>query len=264
MLLNEQQVKVALISNLYQKGMLKDATLINEMVIANWSRRADLALANGHLHAFEIKSDFDSLKRLDGQLDTYIARFEKVTVVCSPRFTREVLKRAHKHVEILETAIENGSINFKTIRRGKLHRLTDRNILFGFLLKTELQIMLRQNEVPFTQAESRKSLEGKASTLSVGKIRSAVLAALKRRYHDTSVAYISNIRRKQVGSIKDLAYLSKLKQGRKACDDNTQPHINKPIDGTERYAIDLNRLEQKYGALPDGMQGTVLRRVRTS
>lgn len=67
-LLREQEVKIALIEWLYKKGMLSDATIINEMVVANWSRRADLAIANGSLQAFEIKSDFDSLKRLDGQL----------------------------------------------------------------------------------------------------------------------------------------------------------------------------------------------------
>lgn len=75
--LREQEVKIALINWLYINGHLNDATIINEMVVANWARRADLAVANGNLHAFEIKSDFDSLKRLEGQLSTFSSRFEQ-------------------------------------------------------------------------------------------------------------------------------------------------------------------------------------------
>ncbi|MBX9303413.1 sce7726 family protein, partial [Serratia marcescens] len=101
-LLREQDVKIAFIGWLYKKGLLDDATIINEMVVANWSRRADLAVANGHLQAFEIKSDFDSLKRLDGQLEIFTSRFEKVTVVCAPKFTYEVKKKVTPEVGVIE------------------------------------------------------------------------------------------------------------------------------------------------------------------
>ncbi|CAQ83853.1 MULTISPECIES: sce7726 family protein [Photorhabdus] len=69
----EDSIKAALIDWLIERNELNDnAVLINELPIANFSRRVDLALANGKLHAYEIKSDSDSLARLEGQISTYI------------------------------------------------------------------------------------------------------------------------------------------------------------------------------------------------
>jgi len=97
--LNEGDIKAAVIDRLFASAALSDAVLINEMVIANWSRRADLVVANGKLHAFEIKSDFDSLRRLQGQVETYLSRFDKVTVVCTPKFAQLVRDCTESRVE---------------------------------------------------------------------------------------------------------------------------------------------------------------------
>ncbi len=51
---------------------------------------ADVAVINGFLHAYEIKSDSDSLDRLPSQMDAYESVFEYVTLVCG----RRLLERA--------------------------------------------------------------------------------------------------------------------------------------------------------------------------
>lgn len=43
--------------------------------------RIDIAVVNGILHGFEIKSDKDTLNRLDTQMRTYNSVFDKVTIV---------------------------------------------------------------------------------------------------------------------------------------------------------------------------------------
>ncbi|WP_080428047.1 sce7726 family protein [Burkholderia ubonensis] len=259
----ERDIKVALISKLYEKGLLEDAALINEMVVANWSRRADLAVANGHLQAFEIKSDFDSLKRLDGQLSTYISRFEKVTVVCASRFTEEVLRRAHPRVEVLEVIESNEAISFRLVRRGKLHRLQDRQILLGFLLKTEIQNLLKQNSIGFEVDCARHVLEDLATAISPSKIRTFLLTALKQRYSATSADYLSRLRKNRKISANDLTRLRKKKQDRSI--KNVEASLTSIEVGSSLnhwVNLDLDDLRDKYGNLPTGMPGSVLRRVR--
>lgn len=259
----ERDIKVALISKLYEKGLLEDAALINEMVVANWSRRADLAVANGHLQAFEIKSDFDSLKRLDGQLSTYISRFEKVTVVCASRFTEEVLRRTHPRVEVLEVIGSNEGISFRLVRRGKLHRLQDRQILLGFLLKTEIQMLLKQSNIGFEADCARYVLEKLATAISPSKIRTFLLAALKQRYSATSADYLSRLKKNRKISASDLTRLRKNKQDRTFQNPETSPTSIEAGSGHGRWvSLNLDDLRDKYGNLPTGMPGSVLRRVR--
>lgn len=46
-------------------------------------RVADVVMLNGTSHVYEIKTDLDSLDRLDSQLDAYRQMFDRVHVVCS-------------------------------------------------------------------------------------------------------------------------------------------------------------------------------------
>jgi hypothetical protein len=260
---NERDIKVALISRLYERGLLRDAALINEMVVANWSRRADLAVANGHLQAFEIKSDFDSLKRLDGQLSAYISRFEKVTVVCAPRFTQEVLHRTHPRVEILEVVRSNEGISFRLVRRGKLCRLQDRQILLGFLLKTELQALLKQNKISIEADFPRHKLEELAGTIAPSKIRIFVLTALKQRYGSTSDDYLSRLKKNRKTCTNDLVRLRKSRREKMLPSDESRYTTPTTFeDQTSWLDLDLKGLRDKYGKLPDGMPYAVLRRIR--
>lgn len=89
----EARLKAAVIDRLMSSSHVDDdAVLISEMTVANWSRRADLVLANGNLWAFEIKSEADSLSRLAGQIQTFRTHFEKLTLVVASRFENKVLR----------------------------------------------------------------------------------------------------------------------------------------------------------------------------
>ena len=64
----------------------RDALLIDELALCRGSVRADLAVVNGLLHGYEIKSDRDSLRRLAGQADVYSQVFERMTLVVGDRY----------------------------------------------------------------------------------------------------------------------------------------------------------------------------------
>ncbi|RRO01531.1 sce7726 family protein [Pectobacterium aquaticum] len=259
-LLREQDIKIAFIDWLFKKGLLDDAAIINEMVVANWSRRADLAVANGHLQAFEIKSDFDSLKRLDGQLETFTSRFEKVTVVCAPKFTYEVTKKVTPDVGVIEYLNDNKGIRFKIIQRGRISPITNKKVYISFLLKKELQLLLTENYKNYFSESSRNSLEHLAEKIPLSKIRCFVLNAIKKRYKETSDNYLKSLIENNVSSITDLNLLSKSKQKKEV----NILDVKKIITNEELkdyYVVDVEGFMNKHGEIGNVMPEKVLKRL---
>ena len=58
-----------------------DTLIIHELGLCSGIVRVDLAVVNGRLHGFEIKSDSDTLKRLPSQSEIYSAVFDRMTIV---------------------------------------------------------------------------------------------------------------------------------------------------------------------------------------
>ena len=58
---------------------------ISELVLNRGAARIDLAVVNGKLHGYEIKSDADTLDRLPAQIEAYDAVFDEVTIVVGAR-----------------------------------------------------------------------------------------------------------------------------------------------------------------------------------
>lgn len=186
--LSERDIKLAVISHLEKKSALQDGVVINELPVANWSRRADLAVANGKLQAFEIKSDFDSLRRLDGQISLFATRFDKVVLVTTSRFLSSALERLPSYVEIWEAARRGKEVSLRVVRRGQVREIKNRRILASYLQKTEIASFIRSNggEVPATA--SRDQLEDILDSLPVSKLRLFVLRRLKQRYRHEQLA----------------------------------------------------------------------------
>lgn len=66
--------------------------IIDEFNVNHGSSRIDMAVVNGVLHGYEIKSDRDSLYRLPEQMQAYNEVFEQVTIVVGKIHVLEVIK----------------------------------------------------------------------------------------------------------------------------------------------------------------------------
>src|SRR5262245_39425246 len=75
-------VKAWLVS---QHGHERDARLVEEMGIWSGSVRIDIALINGSLSGYELKSDSDTLERLPRQLAIYGRVFDYLHLVVGKR-----------------------------------------------------------------------------------------------------------------------------------------------------------------------------------
>ena len=264
-MLNELQIKAAVIQKLIDSKMLDDAVLINEMVISDWSRRADIAVANGRLYGYEIKSDYDSLKRLDGQVSTYTRHFDKTTVIATGKHLPDVIKRLPQHVEIWEVKEQPNRIDIRIARRGRTADISDINALYSFLTKAEIYRFLRLQGIKLDNGWGRKQLISSGSQVTVRRLKEFVLICLKRRYALTFEAFMAA--RTSTTMPSDIQLLSKAKQLFGASPPRPQPE-RKPqakvaVAGSLALKqIDLQEFADRYGHVPDGMPNAVLKRVR--
>ena len=262
--LSEAAIKAIVIDHLFAKGMLRDAVLINEMVVANWSRRADLAVANGRLTAFEIKSDLDTLARLDGQVETYLQRFDKVVIVTTEKFHREVLQRTPDYVGVwvLVQAETQHGYRVRIARPGRATDVRRTEVLCGFLLQTELSSFLRSQGLAIEADYSRAALTSLAEHVPTSRLRVFVLDAIKKRYQDTFSAFVAA---RRDGATADLSSLSKAKLQLRRYEQQQQDLLSSLSDRprprpAHARSPNIEAITQVIGSVPEGMPAYVLGR----
>jgi len=88
-LMNDTQLRIATRQVLFVHHMGDAETVIfDELGVQHGLARIDLAVVNGELHGFELKSDRDTLARLPEQAESYGRVFDRVTLVLEERHVR--------------------------------------------------------------------------------------------------------------------------------------------------------------------------------
>lgn len=120
---------------LLDKYLHKDATMLSEFRVGE--NKADCVIINGISTCYEIKTRFDSLKRLSDQLNAFSKIFEKIYVVCDKVHKENVLACIPDHVGVIEFT-ERGHL--KEIKKaGDNPSPLDRETLINSLRKNEYQ-----------------------------------------------------------------------------------------------------------------------------
>jgi len=116
-----------------------DTLVIDELGVAHGKNRIDIAIVNGCIHGFEIKSSKDNLLRFSSQLEAYTQCFEKLSVISAENHIEELLSRTPKWCGIiLAKKGPRGGISFSTIRRVKNNPNVDIVAMAHFLWKKEV------------------------------------------------------------------------------------------------------------------------------
>ncbi|MDO6708819.1 sce7726 family protein [Photobacterium sp. 1_MG-2023] len=256
--LKETDYKALVIDWLLNKGQLNnESVLINELPVSNFKRRADLVVVNGTLHAIEIKSDTDNLYRLDGQIKTYLDFFDKVTLICSSKFTEKAKNILPKEVSIVELKYKNNSPQFIIKNRGKIVRVTDCKKYLSFVDKQSIKRFLKNEGIEFQSDISRNGLYEKISMIPQNRWQLFVTDYLKAKYKSTYDKFIIN--RKSKTRNFDLKNLSPNKNP--DCKDNAnQEYIEWPqSEYTSRIKenesvnfIDVTKRFSRSGFNPNG------------
>jgi hypothetical protein len=97
-----------------------DTRILDELGLRHGEARIDIAVVNGIIHGFELKSDKDNLKRLPRQMKIYNSVLDKVTLVVGGRHADEALKIVPDWwgVKIADMGVRGG-ITFTDFRRAR-------------------------------------------------------------------------------------------------------------------------------------------------
>jgi hypothetical protein len=147
------------------------------------SARADVAVINGSLHAYEIKSDSDSLERLPSQVEAYRGIFEYVTLVCG----RRLLDRARWTVPdwwgLQKAEYRGGRVILRQLRAPKLNPSQDLLALARMLWKNEALACLRKygHKVVTSRNSASEVSRAVADHIPVSLLSDEVRHAIKAR-----------------------------------------------------------------------------------
>ena len=104
----------------------KKLRIIGELGVSHGTARVDIAVVNGIMHGYEIKSDQDTLQRLPEQMNIFNAVFDKVTLVVGKSHLYKAINLVPDWWGIMVAKIDlNGSVVFNLIREGENNKEQD-------------------------------------------------------------------------------------------------------------------------------------------
>jgi hypothetical protein len=164
-------------------GCQPDSILLEELGICRGQVRIDIAVVNGSVHGYEIKSDRDSLRRLAGQVELYSRVLDSATLVVGDRHLAEALKFLPKWWGVLRVEETSGPPRFRAVRRAANNPHRDSRSLVELLWLDDALVLLEA-------ADAARGVRGKprcvvwdrvCEKLSIDEIALAVRSRLKAR-----------------------------------------------------------------------------------
>ncbi len=145
--------------------------LVDELSMPDGKTRVDLALVNGHIEAFEIKSDHDSLRRLPSQVEGYAPYFDRISLITTRRFLDKVASVIPPWWGIIAACPTKAGISLRWQRRARLNPHRD--------LGRQCQLLWKEDLVALARSHA-PSLKGR-STLDKLALTKAVTSSGSRR-----------------------------------------------------------------------------------
>lgn len=142
--LSDAEIRPPLRSKIIEDHGDVNSVLIEELGLCRGQVRIDMALVNGHLHGFEIKSDRDSLKRLGVQAEIYNKVFDRLTIVTGERHLDGVLEYLPPWWDVMRVVRGANGVRFKHHRKGRKNPYRDPRILVELLWIDDAITLLEQ------------------------------------------------------------------------------------------------------------------------
>ena len=170
----EAHIKAAVLQKLRERGSItRRATIANEFAVGRTSVRADLVILGSTFVGIEIKSERDSLRRLQRQLAVYKDHFDRTIVVLAAR-----------HVEAASEIVRQGVDVWRFDNDGSLHVLSE----------------AQAQSPPGDGALLSLLTQGEAKRWAHLSPRAALRQAFQNKYGPTSRAFWSEVARKKIAS----------------------------------------------------------------
>lgn len=148
--LNDRKVRGSLHQKVLRRHHVRSDTLVIDELGLNHGRyRADVAVINGHLIGFEIKSDEDTLARLEEQIRAYDAVFDRSTAVVGRRHVSKAMTTLPKWWGVMMADLgPRGAVRFKSIRQATRNRSVNPFSVAQLLWRDEAETILVERGAP--------------------------------------------------------------------------------------------------------------------
>lgn len=160
-----------------------DTLIMPELGLCQGMARVDLAVVNGTVHGYEIKSEQDTLARLPSQAEIYSRTLEFVTIIASPSHAQKITDLIPSWWGIWIAIEDENGVRLKPERDSHPNPKIDPFALAQLLWRDEaFQVLSERGLSKGLRTKPRGELWRKlASDLSVEDLANVVRACLKSR-----------------------------------------------------------------------------------
>ncbi len=143
---NDREIRFALHNILVKQYLKEPNTLyLHEWKICQGEARIDIAVINGTINGYEIKSDKDTLERFSKQIVVYNRVFDLITVVTGISHIEDVISMVPEYWGIIAATSNSSGVNFSYVRYARQNNYIEPFSLAQFLWKEELIELFEKN-----------------------------------------------------------------------------------------------------------------------
>jgi len=206
--MGEKEFKAAVLERLLALGEIDLTALVfSEMSLARKSRRVDLGyIRNNEMVAIEIKSEKDSLYRLEGQLEEYRKYFDRVVVAVAGKYVEGVLSSTPDDVAVWKVA----SDGINVVRKGRLIRNISKTNYLELMTKREVSFLARRVGVSpdLAMYELKMETSHKLTRVSKVLVKEILIDGIYKRFNLPSNRFLLKVLSNGTVTASDVGLLS--------------------------------------------------------
>lgn len=129
--------------------------IVQELSLCQGAARVDVAVVNGQLHGYEIKSKNDTLERLAGQVEVYSRVLDRCALVVEESHLEKALPLVPEWWGILSVWEVDGEVRMACARQGQDNPEPDSYSLAQLLWQSEALAILTRHDLCTTGLEKK-------------------------------------------------------------------------------------------------------------
>ena len=181
-MLKDSDMRLILIDELNRINCQHNYRIIEELAVCDGEARVDVAVANGRLCGYEIKSDADTLDRLALQQKYYDKTFDMVSIVVGEKFKNNIDKYIPDYWGIYIVSEYRDTCKIKNKRAAKVNKNIEVAALLELLWKDEIVFLLKEAGIKGIAGKNRRILRKMVmENFSVKEIKDYTRETLKYR-----------------------------------------------------------------------------------
>lgn len=159
-----------------------NSKVVEELSLPVAKARIDVAVINGSLHGYEIKSASDTLQRLPSQIEAYTKVFDYLSIVTENKYEERILDFIAPWIGLIVCNDKKGIKTIKQVRKPKLNKEKQGFFIAKLLWREELIDILFKHQIPFRKKDRNWLLcEALSSSLDIDDVSFIVRDKLKKR-----------------------------------------------------------------------------------